>query len=119
MHELALAQSIVEAGLREKAERKLVKVAAMHVTVGGLTHVEPENLVFCFEASVKGTELEGCKLVVHKKGLQAKCRRCARSFEVIKSDFRCPDCGVADVELDDPGELTLTSIEAQTNDQEN
>ena len=118
MHELALAQSIAEAGLREKAERKLKKITAMHVTVGGLSHVEPENLVFCFDATVKGTELEGCELVVKKTGLEAKCRQCGRSFEVTRGDFRCPDCGVADVELGDIGEMTLTSIEAQTDEEE-
>lgn len=118
MHELALAQSIAETGRREKAQRKLAKLTAMHVTVGGLSHVEPENLVFCFDAVVKGTDLEGCKLVVKKTGIEAKCRRCGRTFEVVKSDFRCPDCAVADVELAGEGELTLTSIEAQTDEEE-
>lgn len=118
MHELALAQSIAEAGRKEMAERKPARVTAMHVTVGGLSHVEPANLVFCFEAVAKGTELEGCRLVVEKKGIEARCRRCGRTFEVVEGDFKCPDCVVADVDLNDVGELTLTSIEVETDEEE-
>ena len=70
MHELALAQSIAEAGRKEMAQRKLRKVTAMHVTVGGLSHVEPTNLVFCFRAAVRGTELDGCELIVDKRPIR-------------------------------------------------
>jgi hydrogenase nickel incorporation protein HypA/HybF len=118
MHELALASSIAEAGQRELVERKLKRVTAMHVTVGGLSHVDPQNLVFCFEAAVKGTPLEGCELVVTKTGIGARCNRCGKEFSVTGGDFKCPSCGVADVELSGEGELTLTSIEAQTDDEE-
>ena len=118
MHELALAQSILEAGRQEMRQRKLKKLTAMHVSVGGLSHVEPANLVFCFDAVVKGTDLDGCELVVHKTGIVARCNRCGREFPVTGGNFKCPDCALADVELAGEGELTLTSIEAQTDDEE-
>ena len=118
MHELALAQSIAEAGRKEMAQRKLRKVTAMHVTVGGLSHVEPTNLVFCFRAAVRGTELDGCELIVDKRPIEARCRRCGTAFEVVGGDFKCPRCAVADVELNDAGELTLTGIEAETDEEE-
>ncbi len=118
MHELVLAHSIVEAAKKEQAERKLKRVTALHVRVGGLSHVEPQNLQFCFKAVVSGTELDGCELVVHKTDIEATCKRCGREFEVLRGDFRCPECGVADVELSHAGELTLTSIEAETDEEE-
>ena len=119
MHELALARSIAEAGQKEMAERQLSRITAIHVAVGGLSHVDPGNLAFCFKTVVRHTPLAGCELVVHSTGVRATCKRCARTFEVVKGDFKCPDCNVADVELAGEGELTLTSIEAETNDEEN
>lgn len=118
MHELALAHSIAEAGQKELTERGLRRITAIHVSVGGLNHVQPGNLVFCFSSIVGGTELAGCELVVHVMGMEATCNRCGRTFEVVKGDFKCPDCGVADVKLVGDSELTLTSIEAETDEEE-
>ena len=118
MHELSLARSIVETGLKELAERKLSRIRKIHVSVGALSHVQPENLVFCFSASVRDSALDGCELVVNRLGMTARCNRCGKTFEVIKGDFKCPDCHVADVELTGDSELTLTSIEAETDDEE-
>jgi len=118
MHELLIARSIVESVRREMTRYRVRNVTAVHVAVGGLSHVVPDNLVFCFDSLVKGTELEGTELVVDRTGIIATCKRCGRTFPVRKGDFRCPDCHVADVDLSGDSELTLTSIEAETDDEE-
>lgn len=118
MHELSIARSIIQQVQGEMARRPGARLLAVHVRVGGLSHVEPENLAFCYEALGKGTELEGSRLLVKKVAVEARCRRCGRIFEVVGGDFRCPDCGVADVELSGHDELTLTGIEVETDGEE-
>jgi hydrogenase nickel incorporation protein HypA/HybF len=70
MHELTLAQSVVdiveEAARREGATR----VASVRVELGALSHVEPESLAFAFEVAARegcarGARLEICRISGH------------------------------------------------------
>jgi hydrogenase nickel incorporation protein HypA/HybF len=88
-------------------------VTAVHVAVGGLTHVEPENLKFWYEELTKGTRLAGSALLVEKRPTQVQCRKCGREFSVVANSFVCAACGVADVRLATGGEVILESIEVE------
>lgn len=110
MHELSLAQSLVEAVLRETEARQVV---AVRVTVGGLTHVEPENLKFWYEELTKGSRLAGSALLVDKRPTLVQCRKCGREFAVVANSFVCSACGVADVRLATGDEVILESIEVE------
>jgi len=146
VHELSLAQSLVEAVLRETEARPpsprpleagaeptwpgtplpvgappgaggregpVGRVTVVRVTVGGLTHVEPENLKFWYEELTKGTRLAGSALLVEKRPMLVWCQRCGRQFTVVANSFVCPACGVADVRLASGDELILESIEVE------
>jgi len=113
VHEVSIAQSVVEAVLREVADRGTGRVVAVHTTVGGLTHIEPENLKFWYEELTRDSALAGSELAVVKQPVCVRCRRCGQEFEVVASSFVCPDCGVADVRLAAGDELTLESIEVE------
>jgi len=124
VHELTLAQSLVEAVLREADSAKVARratsagteerqVVAVRVTVGGLTHVEPENLKFWYEELTKGTRLAGSALLVEKRPTVVRCQRCGGEFAVVANSFVCAACGVADVRLATGDEVILESIEVQ------
>lgn len=129
MHELTLAQSLVEAVLREtevrppaptplpvgegRGEGPVRRVTAVRVAVGGLTHIEPENLKFWYEELTRGTRLAGTSLLVEKRPTRVRCQRCGREFAVLANSFVCPDCGVADVRLASGDEVILESIEVE------
>lgn len=59
MHELALTREIV-AIAREHAGGR--RVARVKVSIGALAAVVPDSVSFCFDACVKGSELEGARL---------------------------------------------------------
>ena len=64
MHEMGVANSILEAVQRELDRypgRRAVKVG---VRIGEFAGVDPESLRFCFEALVKGSEFEPLELAV-------------------------------------------------------
>jgi hydrogenase nickel incorporation protein HypA/HybF len=88
-------------------------VTVVHITVGGLTHVEPENLKFWYAELTRGTRLAGTSLLVEKRPAMVRCRKCGWEFAVVDNSFLCPTCGVADVRLASGGELILESIEVE------
>src|ERR1700691_2779292 len=63
MHELSIAMSIVDMA-QEEAERRDVKVDAIHLELGLLSGVVAEALLFSYEMACSGTRLEGSRLVI-------------------------------------------------------
>lgn len=64
MHEMAIAESIVEL-VEEHAKRDVFqRVHQIHLVVGALSHVDPRALEFGFEIIAKGTVAEGATLKI-------------------------------------------------------
>lgn len=58
MHELSIADAILDAVRQEAAKHGSARVTKVCVRVGVLSGVEPEALSFGFSALVQGTDLE-------------------------------------------------------------
>ncbi|CAA9334170.1 MAG: [NiFe] hydrogenase nickel incorporation protein HypA [uncultured Nocardioidaceae bacterium] len=107
MHELSIAESVVEAVRERTAGRPVHKV---RLTVGRLSGVVPEALTFCFDLAAAGTSLEGAVLEIDAPHGRAHCRGCRRDFTMDDLILLC-DCGSADVEVVAGRELQVTSVE--------
>jgi len=107
MHELAIAESLVDAVLERTADRQ---VTVVRIRVGRLSGVVPDALDFCFEIAVAGTRLEGAVLVIEQLTGRAACRTCGDDFDLADLILLCP-CGSADVEVLAGRELMLGSVE--------
>ncbi|MGI9083856.1 MAG: hydrogenase maturation nickel metallochaperone HypA [Aeromicrobium sp.] len=107
MHELAIAESVVEAILERTDQRQ---VTTVRLAVGKLSGVVPDALEFCFDLATAGTPLEGASLEIVEPSGQARCHACARDFDVDDLILLCP-CGSADVEVVAGRELSVTSVE--------
>src|SRR5690242_2586488 len=59
LHELSIAQSVVDAVCERAAGRS---VHSVRLRVGALTAVVPEAMQFCFDLAVEGTVAEGARL---------------------------------------------------------
>lgn len=113
MHEMSLAQSIlniVEETLQKNPGRKLV---AVHVDVGELVAVIPESLQFCFEALVAETPWRGANLKIKEIPLRARCNRCREEFRIDRFAFRCPVCLEEELEVFQGNELNVTELEVE------
>jgi hydrogenase nickel incorporation protein HypA/HybF len=64
MHEMGIANSILEAVHKELHLYPGQRAAKIGVRIGELAGVDPESLQFCFEALVKGTEFEPLELEI-------------------------------------------------------
>lgn len=107
MHELAIAQSVVEAVLERAAGRKVVVV---RLRIGRLSGVMTDALEFSFELVADGTDVDGARLEIEQPGGMLHCRSCGQDTAREDLILLC-DCGSADVEIRSGRELMLTSVE--------
>ncbi|GAA4488245.1 hydrogenase maturation nickel metallochaperone HypA [Rhodococcus olei] len=107
MHELAIAQSVVEAVCERAGDRR---VHSVRVAVGELCAVVPDSMQFCFELVTAGTVAEGARLDIEIPAGCGRCRSCGAEFRLSDPILLCA-CGSADVEVRSGRELRIVSME--------
>lgn len=114
MHELSIAQSIIE-GASEEAERHFgSRVAAVHLRLGRLSGVVKEALLFSYSLACEGTALEGSRLEIEEIEAAVLCKKCdmERTLESIQH-FRCPVCLSPTPDVVRGRELLITGLEME------
>lgn len=118
MHELALAQSILEIGEEEARKRPAARVRRIKLRLGEFTGVVPEALEFSFQVAKRGTLAENAELEIERVSLQARCPACGGMVRP-EADFCliCPACG-APVEIDSGREMQVEYVDLDGGDEE-
>jgi hydrogenase nickel incorporation protein HypA/HybF len=113
MHELSIAMSIVEMA-QEEAERRAVRVDAVHLELGPLSGVVAEALLFSYEMTCSGTLLEGSRLVIKNVPIEVYCPAC-KAQKILHSMqwFCCPECGAPTSDVIHGRELAITALEVR------
>jgi hydrogenase nickel incorporation protein HypA/HybF len=111
MHELSIAQSIVEIVEQHLPAGNGAGVRSVRLRIGDFAGVVPDSLEFCFSAVTAGTRLDGASLDIERVALVCKCQDCHRTFPVRESVFRCPTCSGGQVAIVTGRELQVTEIE--------
>jgi hydrogenase nickel incorporation protein HypA/HybF len=107
MHELAIAESIVDAVCERAAGRTVHRVT---VRIGALTAVVPHAMRFCFGLATEGTVADGATLAIDQRPGEARCRECGDEVTLADAILLCP-CGSADLEVTAGRELQIVSME--------
>lgn len=107
MHELAIAESIVEAVCERAAGRPVHRVT---VRIGTLIAVVPDALRFCFDLACAGTLADGAVLQIEERAGAARCRTCEAEVKLADLILLCP-CGSADLAVTAGRELQIVSME--------
>ena len=92
MHEVALAQGIVDIVTAQARRDGFVRAKVVHVELGGLANVMPEALVVGFEAASRGTVAEGARLAFLHAAGKGWCMNCSSEIEVSERVALCPKC---------------------------
>lgn len=96
MHEMALAESIlglVEETAAAQGVSGVGRVRAVFLDVGELSSVEPEALLFCFDAVTRGSVADGARLEIQRIPGQGWCLNCSRTVPLGALYDPCPECG--------------------------
>ena len=64
MHELSVAQRLVELVCEEVRAERACRVTVVHLRLGPLSGVVAEALLFAFDSATAGTRLDGAKLAI-------------------------------------------------------
>jgi hydrogenase nickel incorporation protein HypA/HybF len=111
MHEVALAQSIIEI-VRDQARANHADcVKAVHLRIGALANVEPDALSFGFESAARGTIVEGARLEIERTPGSAFCAGCGSDVQVDSRVALCPSCGSGQLLITGGEELRVTELE--------
>jgi len=107
MHELSIANEIIDIVQEEIVKRDLNGVKEVSVQLGGLTGVDPEALSFSFEAAIIDTPLSETKLIIEQIPAKGKCRSCGKDLQVDDFVFLCPYCDSANIDITQGKELNV------------
>src|SRR5215471_8865571 len=111
MHEMGIANSILEAVRAEAVRHPGTQPQKVGVRIGELAAVDADGLRFCFEALVRQTNLESLELAIEVCRRRHRCERCRAEFDVNDFEFRCPRCGGEQTQCISGDELDLAYLE--------
>jgi hydrogenase nickel incorporation protein HypA/HybF len=110
MHELAIAESVVDIATRHAAGRR---VARVELEVGHLRQVVPSALSFAFELVARGTPVEGAELSMREVEAAGRCLSCGADTPLPTLPLTCRSCGGFDVEVTRGEELLVEALELE------
>ncbi len=112
MHEMALAQNILDIVVKTAERYRVKKVRKINVRAGRLRGIVPEQLQFCFGFVARESPVvDGAELAIEILPIRGKCKECGAVFTVEDYRFICPECGHDDVEVLQGMELLVANIE--------
>ena len=105
MHELSIASSLVEKLLDFSAQDPDRAIIEVRLEIGELSHVDPEQLRFCYMAITQQTSIQDSTLEIETVEAVVRCEECsyrgrpkywddALSVGPIPT-LQCPNCGGA------------------------
>ncbi len=115
MHELSIAQNIVEIASDSARQAGATKITEVRLKLGQFSGVVRSALDFCYEIATHDTLLEGSRLVVKELPIIIFCAHCQRRHELPDVQcFRCPACQTPSSDIRQGTELEIESIEIET-----
>lgn len=111
MHEMSICQSVVQILEGQAAVHSYSHVKTVWLEIGPLAGVEPEALMFCFDAATRGTLAENARLEVIHTPATAWCMPCEKNVAIANRFDGCPDCGSHQLHITGGEELRIKSME--------
>ena len=110
MHELTIAQSIVELADEIAVKENAVAVQTIEIEIGALSGVVLDALEFALKIMVKNTKLEKAKINYLKVDGLADCSNCNSQFKTNDLLAFCPKCNHANFRIIDGKQLRIKSL---------
>lgn len=111
MHELPVAESILEIALRHGQMNGASKITQLHLVIGQLSSVIDDSIRFYWDMIAEGTIAKGAKLSFRRIPLEMQCQRCQKIYSPTSEKLICPNCNSALVKVIRGDEFFLESID--------
>ncbi len=112
MHELSIAQSIVETVEARALECNATSVKDVHLKIGEASGIVGDSLTFCFEMLTNEIPiLAGTHLSIDTLPHRARCHHCDKEFAIESYIAQCPTCHEWSNDIISGTELQIVDIE--------
>ena len=111
MHELAVAQALVEQVDAVIDQHHASRATSIRVRIGPLAGVVPELLASAFPLAAAGSRMEHAQLEFIHASIQVRCRTCGAETEAAMNRLLCGACGDWHTQILSGDELLLESVE--------
>ena len=111
MHELSIAQNIVEIIQQSVPRPEWGNVRVVRMKVGTLSGVVPDSLDFCFSVISSQTSFSKAKLEIERVPFAVHCSSCNETNVNDVGIVVCQSCGSAETEVISGRELQVTEVE--------
>lgn len=111
MHELGVAQSLLDYLEKAAKEHHLKKIKSVTLKIGKMRQIVPETLVFLFQTLAEGTIAEQAQLKIELLPVRVHCSQCNQVTDLPPRKYSCPHCGNSSLEWVSGKELIIDHIE--------
>ena len=114
MHEVSIAESLVEM-IREIAlEEGMLTVETVYVRIGELSCIDPDALQTAFEFVTSRSMIRSAQLLIERVAPRGVCKECGHDYPLEDSFFvSCPKCNAREVNIYQGQEMILDRIEGE------
>ena len=124
MHELSMADSMVNAILNTAKSNNAIKIKEATLEIGEFTMLNPEQLKFMIDVLSKDTLLENTKININMIPIEIKCHECNYKGESKTNDemnhllatAKCPKCNHTNVKVIQGRECNVKTIKIERED---
>jgi len=113
MHELSVAQSIIEIIHQSVPEQEWNQVTAIRLKIGAVAGIVPDSLEFSFNAITAESALSNARLITEYVPFRVHCRTCDINSENEEGFAVCDKCGSTDIQILSGTELQIKEIELE------
>lgn len=113
MHEIGIANSILDAVRMEAARHPEAEPRKVGICIGELAAVDSDALQFSFEVLTRGTGFERLQLEIINCSRRHRCLACKTEFVVKEYNTQCPQCGEGNTQCISGDELELAYLEME------
>ncbi len=114
VHELAVAQALVEQVDAVIDQHQARRATAIRVRIGPLAGVVPELLATAFPLAAAGSRMQHAELEFAHAPIRVRCQTCGADTEAAMNRLLCGACGDWHTRIISGDELLLESVELET-----
>lgn len=113
MHELPVAESLLEIATRHARNAGASRILVINIVIGQLSSIVDDSVQFYWDIIADKTPAEGAQLVFRRIPTELLCLDCSYQYTLGDGELACPKCGGSQVRIVSGNEFYLESIEVE------
>ena len=117
MHELSMAQGIINAVLETAESNNATDVNEVTIEIGKLAMINPEQLEFILGVLIENTIIEDAEIIIEDIPVEIECYECKFHGNAVIDEndhyapmVKCPECDSFDIEILNGKDIVVKNI---------